>query len=174
MTGTRAAGEDRESPPAPGVLLSVPQPLRPLVPGLLRHVALWLMAAIIEGLVLAGIADSLLHRLAGFLQIVMMSLFLSFSNRARGRLPGNARLAPGAATGLVFLAILLAAAGLIAPLVPAIVTGTRQLIAVLPDLVHNLARYLRPIGIDHVTSTAVPGSAMTVPAGRHPDPPTRR
>jgi hypothetical protein len=77
-------------------------------------VALWLMTAIIEGLELAGIADSLLHRLASFLQIVMISLFLSFSNRARGRLPGNARLAPGATTGLVFLAILLAAAGLIA------------------------------------------------------------
>ena len=38
-------------------------------------------------------------------------------------------------------------AGLIALLIPAIVTGTRQLIAVLPDLVHNLARYLKPFGI---------------------------
>ena len=49
--------------------------------------------------------------------------------------------------GLVFLAVLVAAAGLVALLVPAVVTGTRQLITVLPDLVHNLARYLKPLGI---------------------------
>ena len=44
------------------------------------------MAAIAGGLVLAGIADSVLHRLAGFLQIIVISLFLSFA------------MEPGAAT----------------------------------------------------------------------------
>jgi predicted PurR-regulated permease PerM len=43
--------------------------------------------------------------------------------------------------------VLMAIAGLIALLIPAIVTGTQQLIAALPDLVHNLARYLKPLGI---------------------------
>jgi len=37
------------------------------------------MVAIIGGLVLAGIAGSLLHRLAGFFQIILISLFLSFA-----------------------------------------------------------------------------------------------
>jgi predicted PurR-regulated permease PerM len=144
--GTRAAGEDREIPP-PG---SASPPRDPFVPwsrAFLRHAALWLMAAIIGGLVLAGIADSLLHRLAGFLQIVMISLFLSFAIEPAVGYLAKRGWRRGTATGLVFLAILLAAAGLIALLIPAIVTGTRQLIAVLPDLVHNLARYLRPLGI---------------------------
>ena len=75
--GTRAPGEDQASPPSPA------SPSRdPFVPwsrAFVRHAALWLAAAITGGLVLAGIADSLLHRLAGFFQIVMISLFLSFA-----------------------------------------------------------------------------------------------
>ena len=31
--------------------------------------------------------------------------------------------------------------------VPAVVAGTRQLLAALPELTHNLARYLKPLGI---------------------------
>ena len=53
----------------------------------------------------------------------------------------------GAATGLVFVAVFVAIAGLIALLIPAVVSGTRQLITSLPDLVNNLARYLKPLGI---------------------------
>jgi predicted PurR-regulated permease PerM len=144
---TRAAGEDREVPPAPGSASPSRDPFVPWSRAFLRHAALWLMAAIIGGLVLAGIADSLLHRLAGFFQIVMISLFLSFAIEPAVGYLAKRGWRRGIATGLVFLAILLVAAGLIALLVPAIVTGTRQLIAVLPDLVHNLARYLRPFGI---------------------------
>jgi hypothetical protein len=40
---------------------------------------LWLTAAIVAGLVRAGITDSLLHRLVGIFQIVLISLFLSFA-----------------------------------------------------------------------------------------------
>lgn len=145
--GTRAAGEDREIPPAPGSGSPPGDPFVPWSRAFLRNAALWLMAAIIGGLVLAGIADSLLHRLAGFFQIITISLFLSFAIEPAVSYLAKRGWRRGAATGLVFLVILLAAAGLIALLVPAIVTGTRQLIAVLPDLVHNLARYLRPLGI---------------------------
>jgi predicted PurR-regulated permease PerM len=145
--GSRAAGEDRGIPPAPGSAPPTRDPFVPWSRAFLRHAALWLMAAIIGGLVLAGIADSLLHRLAGFLQIILISLFLSFAIEPAVGYLAKRGWRRGAATGLVFLAILLAAAGLIALLVPAIVTGTRQLLTVLPDLVHNLARYLRPLGI---------------------------
>jgi predicted PurR-regulated permease PerM len=105
------------------------------------------MAAITGGLVLAGITDSLLHRLGGFFQIVVISLFLSFAIEPAVGYLARRGWRRGAATGLVFLAILLAVAGLIALLVPAVVAGTRQLLAVLPDLTHNLARYLKPLGI---------------------------
>ena len=145
--GTRSVGEDQEIPPAPGSASPSRDPFVPWSRAFLRHAALWLMAAIVGGLVLAGIADSLLHRLGGFLQIIIISLFLSFAIEPAVGYLAKRGWRRGAATGLVFLAILLVVAGLIALLIPAIVTGTHQLIAVLPDLVHNFARYLRPLGI---------------------------
>jgi predicted PurR-regulated permease PerM len=143
--GASAAGEDREGRPAPA-----PASADAFVPwsrAFLRHAALWLMAAIIGGLVLAGIADSLLHRLAGFLQIILISLFLSFAIEPAVGYLAKRGWRRGAATGLVFVGVLVVVAALIALLIPAIVTGTEQLIAALPDLVHNLARYLGPFGI---------------------------
>lgn len=142
----RAADEDRASPP-PGPASPPRDPFVPWSRAFVRYAALWLMTAVIGGLVLAGVADSLLHRLAGFLQIIMISLFLSFAIEPAVSYLAKRGWRRGAATGLVFLAVLLAVSGLVALLIPAIVTGTRQLIAVLPDLVHNLARYLRPLGI---------------------------
>jgi predicted PurR-regulated permease PerM len=145
--GAQDAGEDREIQPAPWPASSSRDAFEPWSPAFLRHAALWLTAAIIGGLVLAGIVGSLLHRLAGFLQIIMISLFLSFAIEPAVGYLARRGLRRGAATGLVFLAVLVMTAGLIALLIPAIVTGTHQLIAALPDLVHNLARYLKPLGI---------------------------
>ena len=74
-----AAGEEQESSPASW---SEPPASGAFVPwsrSFVRHAALWLVAAIVAGLVLAGIADSIVHRLAGFLQIIVISLFLSFA-----------------------------------------------------------------------------------------------
>jgi predicted PurR-regulated permease PerM len=113
----------------------------------MRHAALWLVVAIVAGMVLAGIADSIVHRLAGFLQIIVISLFLSFAIEPAVDYLAQRGWRRGAATGLVFVAVLVAIAALIALLIPAVVSGTRQLISSLPDLVHNLARYLKPFGI---------------------------
>ncbi len=115
--------------------------------GFLRHAALWLLLAIAGGIVAAGLADLLLHRLAGFIQILVVSLFLSFAIEPAVSYLARRGWRRGAATGLVFVIVLAVIAGLIALLIPAIVTGTRQLIATLPHLVSNLARYLRPLGV---------------------------
>jgi predicted PurR-regulated permease PerM len=142
-----AAEEDQEGSPA---LRSPPSASGAFVPwsrSFLRNAALWLVAAIVAGLVLAGIADSIVHRLAGFLQIIVISLFLSFAIEPAVDYLANRGWRRGAATGLVFLAVLAAIAALIALLIPAVISGTRQLISSLPDLVNNLARYLRPFGI---------------------------
>jgi len=144
---TKAAGEDQGIRPTPGPASSSRDAFVPWSRAFLRHAALWLIAAIAGGLVLAGIADSLLHRLAGFLQIILISLFLSFAIEPAVGYLAKRGWRRGAATGMVFLAVLMVIAGLIALLIPAIVTGTQQLIAALPDLVHNLARYLKPLGI---------------------------
>jgi len=113
----------------------------------LRNAALWLMLAIIGGIVFAGIADSLLHRLAPFIQIIIISLFLSFAIEPAVSYLAGRGWRRGLATGLVFVLVLIMIAGLIALLVPAIVTGTKQFLTALPDLVHNLGRYLRPLGV---------------------------
>jgi len=112
-----------------------------------RDAALWLAAAIAAGVVLAGIADSIVHRLAGFFQIIVISLFLSFAIEPAVDYLAKRGWRRGAATGLAFVVLFVAIAGLIALLIPAVVSGTRQLISSLPDLVDNLARYLRPLGI---------------------------
>ena len=85
----------------------------------LRHAALWLTVAIIGGLVLAGIADSLPHRLAGFLQIILVSLFLSFAIEPAVSFLAKRGWRRGLATGLVFCVVIVLIAGLIALLVPA-------------------------------------------------------
>ena len=142
-----AAGKDQEVLPASGPAPASAGAFEPWSRTFLRHAALWLTVAITVGLVLAGIADSLLHRLAGFIQIILVSLFLSFAIEPAVGYLAKRGWRRGIATGLVFLAVFAVIAALIALLIPAIVTGTEQLIAALPDLVHNLARYLRPLGI---------------------------
>jgi predicted PurR-regulated permease PerM len=145
--GLPAAGEDRQIRSAPGRGSASGDAFMPWSRAFLRHAALWLVLGIAGGVVLAGLAGSLLHRLAGFIQIIVIALFLSFAIEPAVGYLAKRGWRRGAATGLAFLAVLAVIAGLIALLIPAIVTGTEQLIAALPDLVHNLARYLKPLGI---------------------------
>src|SRR5437773_4873583 len=120
-----AAGEDQESSPASSSEPSASGAFVPWSRPFVRHAALWLAAAIVAGVVLAGIADSIVHRLAGFLQIIVISLFLSFAIEPAVDFLAQRGWRRGAATGLVFVAVLVAIAGLIALLVPAVVSGTR-------------------------------------------------
>ncbi len=112
-----------------------------------RHAALWLTAAIVGGLFLERLADSLAHRLAGIFQLIVVSLFLSFAIEPAVGWLARRGWRRGLATGLIFLAVAVAAAGLLALLIPAVVTGTRELITSLPDLLNNLAKYLKPFGV---------------------------
>src|SRR4249919_1474425 len=142
-----AAGEDQEGGPAPRPAPSSDGVFVPWSRSFLRQAALWLVLAIVGGMVLAGIAVSIVHRLAGFLQIIVISLFLSFAIEPAVDYLAKRGWRRGSATGLVFIAVFVAIAALVAVLVPAIVSGTRQLISSLPDLVDNLARYLKPFGV---------------------------
>src|SRR5215475_6551909 len=145
---SHAAGEDQEGRAASELEPSSSDVLAPWSRSFLRYAALWLVVAIVAGMVLAGIADSIVHRLAGFIQIIVISLFLSFAIEPAVDYLARRGWRRGAATGLIFVAVFVAIAALIALLIPAIVSGTRQLISALPDLVTNLARYLRPLGIE--------------------------
>lgn len=140
VAGEPAGSPGRPTSAAVGVFAPWSRPF-------LRHAALWLTVAITVGLVLAGITGALLDRLAGFLQVIAVSLFLSFAIEPAVGYLARRGWRRGPATGLIFLAAFILVAALIALLVPAVVTGARQLISALPDLVNNLARYLRPLGI---------------------------
>jgi predicted PurR-regulated permease PerM len=143
-TAADGAREDgRTARPGPASDASFP----PWSSAFLRRAALWLMAAIAGGLLLGGIAESLAHRLAGFFEMIVISLFLAAALEPAVGYLARRGWRRGLATGLVFAAAGLAIAGLLALLVPALVAGTRQLLGALPDLVANLARYLRPLGI---------------------------
>ena len=100
-----------------------------------RHAALWLVAAIVAGLFLERLTDSLAHRLAGIFQLIVVSLFLSFAIEPAVGWLARRGWRRGLATGLIFLIVALAVAGLLALLIPAVVTGTRQLITSLPAIV---------------------------------------
>jgi predicted PurR-regulated permease PerM len=113
----------------------------------LRQASLWLIAAIVGGLLLSRLADSLAHRLAGIFQMIVVSLFLSFAIEPAVGWLARKGWRRGAATGLIFLGVVAVGAGLLALLIPAIVTGSRQLITGLPGLLNNLAKYLKPFGI---------------------------
>ncbi len=113
----------------------------------LRHAALWLFAAIVGGIFLSRLADSLAHRLAGIFQLIVVSLFLSFAIEPAVGWLARRGWRRGLATGLIFLGVAAVGAGLLALLIPAIVTGSRQLISSLPDLLTNLAKYGKPLGI---------------------------
>ena len=113
----------------------------------LRHAAWWLFAAILGGIFLSRLADSLAHRLAGIFQLIVVSLFLSFAIEPAVGWLARRGWRRGLATGLIFLGVAVVGAGLLALLIPAIVTGSRQLISSLPDLLNNLAKYGKPLGI---------------------------
>ena len=96
---------------------------------------------------LSQLADSLAHRLAGIFQLIVVSLFLSFAIEPAVGWLARRGWRRGLATGLIFLGVAAVGAGLLALLIPAIVTGSRQLISSLPDLLNNLAKYGKPLGI---------------------------
>jgi predicted PurR-regulated permease PerM len=131
-----------------------------------RHAALWLIAAIVSGLFLERLADSLAHRLAGIFQLIVVSLFLSFAIEPAVGWLARRGWRRGLATGLIFLAVAVAvaAAGLLALLIPAVVTGTRELITSLPDLLNNLAKYLKPFGVKLDRAPKLTAKTMDVSA----------
>lgn len=147
----RGGPQDKAGPPGedgpPGGREPTPPAFVPWSRAFVRHAALWLTGAIVAGLFLARIADSLAHRLAGFVQILLVSLFLSFAIEPAVGYLARRGWRRGAATGLIFVAVAVAVAALIALLIPAITAGTRQLITALPGLVTNLAKDLKPLGI---------------------------
>src|SRR6202012_3122267 len=113
----------------------------------LRQASLWLIAAIVAGLLLSRLPGSPAHPPARVFPMILVALFLSFAIEPAVGWLARKGWRRGAATGLIFLGVVAVGAGLLALLIPAIVTGSRQLIIRLPGLLNKPGKYLKPLGI---------------------------
>ncbi|MEA2581868.1 MAG: hypothetical protein QOE83_2760 [Actinomycetota bacterium] len=124
------------------------------VPHLIRIVSIRLILVAIVATIGAIAALHLIGQLAGFLTIIVTALFLSFAIE-----PGVNWLAArgwrrGSATGLIFLIVFLVIVGLLALVVPAVVTGFQQLITSAPHLVDTFVKAANKLGL-HLTAEKI-------------------
>jgi predicted PurR-regulated permease PerM len=120
----------------------------------MRTVSIRLILVLIVAAVGAIAALHLIGQLTGFLTIIVTALFLSFAIE-----PGVNWLAArgwrrGSATGLIFIIVFLAIVGLLALVIPAIVTGFRQLITSAPHLVDTFVKFANKLGL-HLTAEKI-------------------
>lgn len=119
----------------------------------------WVLAAIraasiraIWVLIIASIGTlaiiTLAGRLRGFLGIIFMALFLSFAIEPGVNWFAARGWRRGWATGLIFAFIGVAGVVLLALIIPAIVSGTKQLVQNAPELVRKFADWANKIGIN--------------------------
>ena len=112
-------------------------------------------------LVLVGAALAVLairwlaHELASFLATIVMALFLSFALEPAVQWFVKRGWRRGRATGLMMFLLFLVAVLLLALIIPAIITGFKQLVESAPSLVDRLSGWLRPLGIDISTENLI-------------------
>jgi predicted PurR-regulated permease PerM len=94
----------------------------------------------------------LTNELSSFLTIIFMALFLSFALEPAVQWLVNKGWKRGAATGLMLGLVFLAGVFLLALIVPAVVTGFKQLVDNAPQLVDRLVGWLHVIGIKNVST----------------------
>ena len=97
----------------------------------------------------------LIGELASFLTTIGMALFLSFALEPAVDWFAKRGWRRGLATGLILLLLVLVGIVLIALIVPAVVSGFRQLFTSAPSLVDRLAGWLRPLGVDLSTANLI-------------------
>src|SRR4249919_720658 len=97
----------------------------------------------------------LLGQLTSFLTTIGMALFLSFALEPAVDWFAKRGWKRGMATGLIFVILLLAMVLLAALIVPAVVSGFKQLVVSAPSLVDTLAGWLRHLGFDLSTENLI-------------------
>ena len=126
------------------------------LPWLLRQVTLRGVIVVFAGIYLVTKFTALTSKLSNVIGILFTAFFISFAIE-----PGVTWFAKrgwrrGYATGLIFLGILLAGVVLVALVIPAVISGTKQLIAATPGLVDTFVRFAHRVGwhvsAEHLTS----------------------
>lgn len=114
-------------------------------------VSLRLIVVLIVAAIGTVAALGLIGRLTGLLTIIVTALFLSFAIEPGVNWFAARGWRRGSATGLIFLIVFLAIIGLLALVIPAIVTGFRQLITSAPHMVETFVTFANKFGL-HLTA----------------------
>jgi predicted PurR-regulated permease PerM len=128
--------------------------LPPWTAHLMRMVSFRLVLVLIVAAIGTVAALGLIGKLTGFLSIIVTALFLSFAIEPGVNWFAARGWRRGSATGLIFLIVFLAIIGLMALVIPAIVTGFRQLITSAPHLVDTFVKFANKLGL-HLTADKI-------------------
>ena len=120
--------------------------LPPWAPALLRKLTIRGIVVIVVGAVTALAVIALAGKLTSFFGIIFTAFFLSFALEPGVNWFAARGWRRGSATGLIFVFVFLAVIGLVALIIPAVVTGAKQLIAAAPGLVDNLVKWANNLG----------------------------
>ncbi len=120
--------------------------LPPWVPALLRKLTIRGIVVIVVGAVTALAVIGLAGKLTSFFGIIFTAFFLSFALEPGVNWFASKGWRRGSATGLIFVFVFLAVIGLVALIIPAVVSGARQLIAAAPGLVDTLVKWANNLG----------------------------
>ena len=125
------------------------------VPDVVRLSGRQLFFVLVAAALTIGLITWLARQLAGFLTIVAISAFLSFALEPAVTWLAKRGWRRGLATGLILLVLFLVFAVLVALIVPAVISGFKQLIDAAPSLVDRLAGWLRTFRIDISTENLI-------------------
>ena len=116
------------------------------LPWLLRQVTIRGVVIVFGGIYLVTRFTDLTSRLSNVIGILFTAFFISFAIEPGVNWFAKRGWRRGYATGLIFLGILLAGVLLVALVIPAVVSGTKQLIAAAPGLVDTFVRWANKFG----------------------------
>jgi predicted PurR-regulated permease PerM len=127
----------------------------PWVPDAFRAARWPLVFSLVAAGVLLFIFLFLVNQLGSFLTMIGTALFLSFALEPAVDWLASRGWKRGTATGLIFLVLFVALLGMIALIVPAVISGFTSLVENAPTLVDRLADWLRPLGISLSTEELI-------------------
>jgi predicted PurR-regulated permease PerM len=127
-------------------------PRLPWLPEVLKLGGRRLFAVLVAAALAVLAIRWLAQELSSFLTIIFMALFLSFALEPAVQWFVNRGWKRGAATGLMLGLVFLAGVFLLALIVPAVVTGFKQLFESAPQLVDRFVGWLHLIGIKNVST----------------------
>jgi predicted PurR-regulated permease PerM len=136
------AGQTPETTPEDSGEASAP----PWIPWFLRQATIRGIIILIAGIWGVNLIMDLTSKLSSVIGILFTAFFLSFAIEPAVNWLAARGWRRGSATGLIFLGVFLAVDLLIALVIPAVISGTKQLIASAPQMVDTFVRWANKVG----------------------------